>query len=671
MSSGSSSTRTIFQVSVSNTKDGTYTLVDDVTSETTNITSDIIGQDVAHSSTTVTGLSINQGQFVKISFCTSSSGGSLQNVNISGFDITPMTPATPMITKFEVEGIEATIDETAKTITTILPYGTDVTALTPTVTIGGTATSYSPTGAQDFTNPVVYTATDGTTNVDYTVTLTVPATPPAPTISHDATSGDVNQAIKAGVAITDIVYEITNATGATQSGLPEGLSGVWNLTGTNQGTYTISGTPELLESYPMTSDFTITATSISGYSGEEITTNGSITVKDPDTKTLAYIVGTGVSANDTKIKPELDLIYDVVTIPIGNIATDYDFSPYDLVILTESPSSGSAGMKALWGIDKPVLSLKAYAVNLNTWNQAVASNPSPAANTITVFEPNHPIFSGEIEFSGDYFNEANIIDEISLGNGIQVSNYSGDYRIAGIPGDTGSSILEFPADTESTVTGVKNAKLLHRLMIIGISDNNQQNLNIYGQRLVLKAVNYLLNAETWGTDAGTLYKDMRVSGVEANDITTSTATLTWERVPATVKYSINSTSGPFNAKQGSAAPAAINIDLDGTLTSYNLTGLSGSTTYDFVVVGYNAAGVPTKPGIVTFSTVPTGITSPFSQGVYFNGNTIQNPKNIKLSVFDISGRLVISSDKNIEMDSKQTGIYIVKSDYGVLKINVK
>lgn len=74
----------------------------------------------------------------------------------------------PKITSFVVSGVTATINQTAHTITAELPNGTSLTSLTPTVTITN-ASSYSPTGAQNFSNPVTYTVG----SVSYTVTLTV------------------------------------------------------------------------------------------------------------------------------------------------------------------------------------------------------------------------------------------------------------------------------------------------------------------------------------------------------------------------------------------------------------------------------------------------------------------------------------------------------------------
>ncbi len=89
------------------------------------------------------------------------------------------TPSAPSITSFSIAGVNATIDQTNHTITATLPAGTSLTSLTPTVATAD-ADSYSPTGAQNFTNPVQYTVTKGTTSVNYTVTLTVASTPVTP-----------------------------------------------------------------------------------------------------------------------------------------------------------------------------------------------------------------------------------------------------------------------------------------------------------------------------------------------------------------------------------------------------------------------------------------------------------------------------------------------------------
>ncbi|GAB1855552.1 hypothetical protein MHTCC0001_03860 [Flavobacteriaceae bacterium MHTCC 0001] len=64
------------------------------------------------------------------------------------------------ITEFVILGVSGEINNSDKTINLTLPEGTDVTALTPTITISEKATVQpSSNTEQDFTNPVTYTVT--------------------------------------------------------------------------------------------------------------------------------------------------------------------------------------------------------------------------------------------------------------------------------------------------------------------------------------------------------------------------------------------------------------------------------------------------------------------------------------------------------------------------------
>lgn len=80
-----------------------------------------------------------------------------------------------LITSFKIGGVDATIDQTAKTIKAELPAGTDLTKITPTITFSIGATISPVSGAtQDFSKDVVYTVTaeDGSTQA-YTVKVSV------------------------------------------------------------------------------------------------------------------------------------------------------------------------------------------------------------------------------------------------------------------------------------------------------------------------------------------------------------------------------------------------------------------------------------------------------------------------------------------------------------------
>ncbi|MFA6403906.1 MAG: DUF4960 domain-containing protein [Salinivirgaceae bacterium] len=86
-----------------------------------------------------------------------------------------VTPGDAYVITFKIGDVQATIDETAHTITAALAAGTDLTALTPEIIISAGATISPASGAAvNLTNPLVYTVTDksGTKTNDYTVTVT-------------------------------------------------------------------------------------------------------------------------------------------------------------------------------------------------------------------------------------------------------------------------------------------------------------------------------------------------------------------------------------------------------------------------------------------------------------------------------------------------------------------
>ena len=100
------------------------------------------------------------------------------------------------LTGFELAGVRGTIDEAAKTVQVILPKGTDLTALTPRLTVSDKA-SHNVTGPLDFTKPVqiLVTAEDGVHTARYTVTVRTTddagkePTPSAPATGERALTG--------------------------------------------------------------------------------------------------------------------------------------------------------------------------------------------------------------------------------------------------------------------------------------------------------------------------------------------------------------------------------------------------------------------------------------------------------------------------------------------------
>jgi sulfatase modifying factor 1 len=135
------------------------------------------------------------------------------------------------ITSFKFTGLTTptvgVIDETAHTITIIVPTATDVTALSPTIT--HTGASISPTGAQNFTNPVTYTVTDAdasTQDYDITVTEWTPlldpltmVNVPAGAFQRDATSTDISNVAAFSMTKNEItVQQFMDVTGLSNPG---------------------------------------------------------------------------------------------------------------------------------------------------------------------------------------------------------------------------------------------------------------------------------------------------------------------------------------------------------------------------------------------------------------------------------------------------------------------
>jgi hypothetical protein len=141
------------------------------------------------------------------------------------------------ITSFEVPELlgSATIDNTLHTVVGMVPFGTDLTALVPTIGLSGGA-SINPASEvpTDFSSPVTYTVTadDGTTKQDWTVTISegIPSTETditAFTLAELAAPATIDDALHSvagevpyGTDLTGLVPTIEVSPGATINPAP-------------------------------------------------------------------------------------------------------------------------------------------------------------------------------------------------------------------------------------------------------------------------------------------------------------------------------------------------------------------------------------------------------------------------------------------------------------------
>ncbi len=146
--------------------------------------------------------------------------------------------------------------------------------LTGTYNAGVFTISGTPTASGTFN----YTITTAGDCSSATATGTITVTPNA-TITLASATGTNAQTRCIGTAITNIGYAVANATGASVTGLPAGLTGTYNA-----GVFTISGTPTASGTF----NYTITTAG----DCSSATATGTITVTPNATITLASATGT-------------------------------------------------------------------------------------------------------------------------------------------------------------------------------------------------------------------------------------------------------------------------------------------------------------------------------------------------------------------------------------------
>lgn len=87
-------------------------------------------------------------------------------------DYTAKVKIVPPLVSFNISNVAATIDHENRSVVLILPDGTDLSSLTPAIQIqpGFTVTPAAAT-AQNFSQPVLYTISNGTASITYTVSV--------------------------------------------------------------------------------------------------------------------------------------------------------------------------------------------------------------------------------------------------------------------------------------------------------------------------------------------------------------------------------------------------------------------------------------------------------------------------------------------------------------------
>ncbi len=166
------------------------------------------------------------------------------------------------------------------------------------------------------------------------------------------------------------------------------------------------------------------------------------------------------------------------------------------------------------------------------------------------------------------------------------------------------------------------------------------------------------------------YDQVSVNPLSATNISARvSATLTGT---APTHYTYNAKEWNLNSSTPSSTVVGLTPSANGTGVYPNIGLYNGSAYVNTpaTVTGSTFSATFSSFGafVTGYGDLSTGINQATIAGVTFDGQTIHNNANADLQVFDATGRLMVSSNKNINMSVYSKGVYLVKSNSATLKI---
>ncbi len=530
-----------------------------------------------------------------------------------------------------------------------------------TLTISGTIASETAIGDYEYTVSVgECSSLSGKVSVTEYELL-------APEITLTSDAATTSQIVKGdGVtAIADIIYTLANedqTTGATiEVKLAEtDVTLISGITGTYDNVnhaFTIEGTPNVsalgITTFPAVLDYKVIAAPQSGYVGNEVAATGTITIRDANAKKIAYVINTALSAKDTKIYPSLLPIYEVTTVKIADVPTA-DLSSYDLVILTEEPGTNSDGMRALRGIEKPLLNFKSYAVRDNTWNWkgAAGSNPDPRTSSVSVHLLSHPIFAG-LGLTDDNKDLA-ILDAITTGNGIQAeTGLTQGYSLATT--SAGISIHEVPSGTVMAVNdGGTPYTMGDKYLMIAISNDNYDKVSATGIQLIKNACDYLINGTPFSASSDATLSSLTYnSGTSVDDFDADTLPYSVVLEEGTITVPIDVEGIATDSKATVDITQATSLESPNNVATVKVTAEDGITVNSYTIT-FTVDQDPFTTGTPTFDLTNDVITE---NSITIAWNAYTDAATYALTVKDASSSVVGSPYTGITSTSQEvTGL---------------
>ena len=489
-----------------------------------------------------------------------------------------------------------------------LPGGLIASWSANTITISGTPTPTNGT----FNYTITLTGGCGTVTKTGTIIISFPNT-----ITLGSAAGTNSQTICINTSSTPIIYNTTDATGATVTGLPAGLSGLWS-----NNVYTINGIPTASGTY----SYTVTTTGGCGVAS----TTGKYAVTPANTFTLTSAAGTNTQ-----------------TVCVNNAISNITYATTGAtnVTVTGLPT----GVTSSWAAN--ILTISGTPTATGTYNYTMTTiggcGPTTATGTITVKRNTITLSSAAGTDS----------QTICINSAIIATTYT-------TTGATNATVTGLP-------TGITSSWSANVLTISGtptVAGNYTYTVTTVGGCGVITATgNFVVNQNTialssaTGTDVQTI-----CSGTSITSITFTTTGATganfnglpggliasWSANTITISGTPTPTNGTFNYTitptggcQTITATGTITVTASNTLTLSSAAGTNSQSVCinnAITSVTYTSTGATNA----TVTGLPTGITSSWSANVLTISGTPTVAGNYTYTVTTVGGCGVITATGN-------------------------
>lgn len=304
----------------------------------------------------------------------------------------------------------------------------------------------------------------------------------APAVATLAFEGKLNQELLPGESVMPITFTFGGtATGVDVPELPEGLTAK-----VEGNSVVISGKPSAEASF--------TVKTKGGDNVVEHTVN--ISLAPEGLKNVAYVTdASNENYKNDKILAHLKAEKGWYVREFDALSSNFDYSLFDLIIISETAPSTAPIMAELEGIDKPVLSMKvhAYKEAAGAWGWAADGFGDNTTETnLVVAEKylSHPMFK-DVKFVNG--NEVQMVTEVNVKaltymNPESLTDKEGTIEpVASIKGEEAVSILEIEAGTKVAGTVIPKDYIQ-----IGLNSSSYANVTDDALSVIKNACLYLL-----------------------------------------------------------------------------------------------------------------------------------------------------------------------------------